>query len=574
MGGIQMKRKTITKTMALLLAGVMAASLAGCGGGDSNSGSSSNDTAASGSSSDGASTDGGAATDNADGGDAAAAEDLFGDEVSINVMVWDRGNAAPGTTTEDNALTKYIQEQMKTNYNINVTYTSVPRSGSDDKLQTMMAGLSAPDIVFTYSQQLYYSYASSGALREITDVYDQYGSDIKEYAGDAQGMGLLGDERYAVMKQRGEEHCRHLAYIRKDWLDQLGMELPTTKDELYECLKAFQEHSDELEVDPDVKGQPVIPWAMSGRSDTEKMYLNFIGSYVNLADEKDAYIYNEQYITAHPDAKEGLKVLNQWYNEGLITQEFPTDGDEANFNSAVATGRAGFLLDDLTHSHASFTQLNMKLGHETYYPLQCFELEDGTYRNPFEQRYAMFVMMPATVDDEKAAACMKYLNWLANSDNAKIVRFTPDYVENEFGVATEPLEEEKNEKGYPGTCDDLCIMNLLFGWEEDIDKLISTSLENDEKAGTPWASREWYQAFYDAQWEGQFRYPVYGYISQAEQDYGADVTTSMETMVHRCITASTADFESTYESAYNELLTTKHLQDILDARAEYYDSLQ
>ena len=41
-------------------------------------------------------------------------------------MAWDRGNAAPGTTTENNALTQWIQEQVKELYNINVEYVSVP----------------------------------------------------------------------------------------------------------------------------------------------------------------------------------------------------------------------------------------------------------------------------------------------------------------------------------------------------------------------------------------------------------------------------------------------------------------
>ena len=56
------------------------------------------------------------------------------------MMAWDRGNAAPGTTTENNALTQWIQEQVKELYNINVEYVSVPRSESDDKLNIMMSG--------------------------------------------------------------------------------------------------------------------------------------------------------------------------------------------------------------------------------------------------------------------------------------------------------------------------------------------------------------------------------------------------------------------------------------------------
>lgn len=64
-------------------------------------------------------------------------------------------------------------------------FTSVPRAESDDKLNIMMAGGSAPDIVFTYDQNLFYNYASSGALHDLTDVYAKYGSNIEEYCSEA-----------------------------------------------------------------------------------------------------------------------------------------------------------------------------------------------------------------------------------------------------------------------------------------------------------------------------------------------------------------------------------------------------
>lgn len=154
-----------------------------------------------------------------------------------------QGKCGPGTTTENNTLTKWIQEQVKELYNINVEYVSVPRSESDDKLNIMMSGGTAPDIVFTYDQTLFYSYASSGALHELTDAYKQYGSNIQNFCGEAQDISMVGDAKYAVMKQRGTEEPRHMAYIRQDWLDELGMEMPATKEELGEYLTAAKENN-------------------------------------------------------------------------------------------------------------------------------------------------------------------------------------------------------------------------------------------------------------------------------------------------------------------------------------------
>lgn len=551
-----LKRNLIKKSFAVLLAVAMTMGMTACGG-------SGNPSSPSGSSSDSGSENESpkdeeneaAQSGEADGG-TASADDLFGDEVTIRVMVWDRGNAAPGTTTENNTLTQYIKDQVKEKFNINVEYVSVPRSGSDDTLNIMMTGGQAPDIVFTYDQALYYNYASSGALTDLTDAYAKYGADIANFCAEAQPIGEVDGKRFAVMKQRGTANARHTSYIRQDWLDELNMELPTTKEELGEYLYAVKEAG------------LGIPWAMSGRGDTEKMYLNFVGSYVPLEDERKAYIYNEAYMAVAPEAKEGLKVLNQWYNDGLITQEFPTDTAEDAFLADVSNGKVGFVLDDTTHIWDPTQVLNNAVGHETFVPIMCFDLPDGSYRTPYEFRHAMYVMVPSASSD-KAEACMKYLNWMADPAVAVNIRYTPDHETDERGVALDLTEEVRNEKGYPGTPDDLSIMNLNFEWVNDYD--LMSEVMYDTRT-SDWVTAEWFKNYYKVCNTGKYIFPSYGYISEDEQTYGADVKSRMINFVYTCICCPADQFETTYESGYNELVNAG-LQKILDARAAYYDSL-
>lgn len=551
-----LKRNLIKKSFAVLLAVAMTMGMTACGG-SGNPSSPSGSSSDSGSENESPKDEGNEAAQSgeADGG-TASADDLFGDEVTIRVMVWDRGNAAPGTTTENNTLTQYIKDQVKEKFNINVEYVSVPRSGSDDTLNIMMTGGQAPDIVFTYDQALYYNYASSGALTDLTDAYAKYGADIANFCAEAQPIGEVDGKRFAVMKQRGTANARHTSYIRQDWLDELNMELPTTKEELGEYLYAVKEAG------------LGIPWAMSGRGDTEKMYLNFVGSYVPLEDERKAYIYNEAYMAVAPEAKEGLKVLNQWYNDGLITQEFPTDTAEDAFLADVSNGKVGFVLDDTTHIWDPTQVLNNAVGHETFVPIMCFDLPDGSYRTPYEFRHAMYVMVPSASSD-KAEACMKYLNWMADPAVAVNIRYTPDHETDERGVALDLTEEVRNEKGYPGTPDDLSIMNLNFEWVNDYD--LMSEVMYDTRT-SDWVTAEWFKNYYKVCNTGKYIFPSYGYISEDEQTYGADVKSRMINFVYTCICCPTDQFESTYESGYKEL-ENAGLKKILDARAAYYDSL-
>ena len=86
------KKGLIKKTVVLTLAACMAATVVGC------SNASEKEQPAQG-------------TDKAAATEGQAVPEKSDKEVTINVMVWDRGNAAPNTTTEDNALTSGWQDK-------------------------------------------------------------------------------------------------------------------------------------------------------------------------------------------------------------------------------------------------------------------------------------------------------------------------------------------------------------------------------------------------------------------------------------------------------------------------------
>lgn len=484
-----------------------------------------------------------------------------GEEVTIRVMVWDRGNAAPGTTTENNTLTDWIKKQMKDQYNINVEYVSVPRSSSDDKLNIMMSGGTAPDIVFTYDQSIFYNYASNGGLADLTEAYNEYGGTIRENLGNIQEMGVLDGVQYGIMKERGVESPRHTAYIRKDWLQELGMDIPTTKKELGEYLTAVKEKNPGAVSD-------VIPWGMSGRNDTEKGYLNFVGSYVDLESERDAYIYNESYMAVAPGAVDGIRQLNEWYNQGLLSKDFATDTTEDIYKAQVSAGNVGFVLDDTSAPWELTSVLNSNLGHETFIPIQCFELEDGSYRTPFEPRFGMFIMVPKSSED-KVDACMKYLNWQADPQIAENIEYSPDHQQDENGVPKALTESELQEKGYPGTCADLCIVTQAFDWTKEKDAVVSNWYKSQS---SEWADEEWFENYYDVREKGKYVFPTYSYVSSAESDYGSNVKSMMIEYVYKLISCPTEEFEALQQTEYNNLVAAG-LDKILDARAEYYDSL-
>ena len=213
---------------------------------------------------------------------------------------------------------------------VNIDWTVVCGSGDEIKAQylSMMASGNYPDIIQwqhnnDYTGGVSQMYAD-GIIIELNDVIDKYMPNYKK----------LLEENPHVAKTLMDDQGRYLYFtvinplnsdlekvavtwwgllMRQDWLDNVGMEAPTTIDEWYEVLTAFKEG------DPNGNGElDEIPF------DAGSAGLNLFmpafgfqnGVYVDPETGKVAYgQYGEKY-------KAYLETMSKWYAEGLIQNVF------------------------------------------------------------------------------------------------------------------------------------------------------------------------------------------------------------------------------------------------------------
>lgn len=165
-----------------------------------------------------------------------------GKQVTLKVEIFDRGNTPEPYTITDSYLTRYIQDNFGTPNNIKMEFVPVPRSEEIKKLNVLMAsGGDVPDIVFTYDTPTFNRYAEQGGLTELTDLINEHGPNLKAFLDeDAMSYGQYMGKQFAVPGKRAFLG-KYSSFIRTDWLDKLGMDVPQTTEELYEVLKAFKE---------------------------------------------------------------------------------------------------------------------------------------------------------------------------------------------------------------------------------------------------------------------------------------------------------------------------------------------
>ncbi|MFV0342446.1 MAG: extracellular solute-binding protein [Anaerocolumna sp.] len=114
-----------------------------------------------------------------------------------------------------------------------------------DQVALAFTSGSVPDAIILGSAQ-YAAYATQGALWDMTSAWEN--SDTKasgRIAEDYVNALKINDALYGFSPASGNG-C--VTYVRKDWLDNLGLGIPTTYDEYVEVLRAFTED------DPDGNG--------------------------------------------------------------------------------------------------------------------------------------------------------------------------------------------------------------------------------------------------------------------------------------------------------------------------------
>lgn len=399
-----MKKK---KVLSSLLALAMTASLfAGCGNAaeTSTGGSSSADTG-------GSET---VAVSEAEGTEQAASsgyQTTYGskqfDDVTIRVELFDRGNAPEGSTITDNRWTKYVQEEMK-KVGINVEFVAVPRADEVDKLTSMMAGGIAPDIVLTYTYSLAKDYYDQGGVWDLSEFVDGEGqaANLKEYLGEKViDMGRTNeDELYGIVARRSTT-SRSNFFVRKDWMDALGLSVPTTVDEVYNLIEQM------------VKNNPDGKKDVIGTTVWDNGY--FLGAFSKFASDPVQSLISSNLTRDYFDEgmKEFYRFRNKLYNNGLLHPEYyalPTDdyisyivnGSMATFEDHVGSNidsRNGYALQTLKENYPGADLVAIP-------PLE--NIWDGKQYSTTYSSGGLIAFCPKTADEQTVEACVTYLDWM------------------------------------------------------------------------------------------------------------------------------------------------------------------
>ncbi len=206
--------------------------------------------------------------------------------------------------------------------------------------------------------------------------------------------------------------------IRKDYLDQVGMDMPETVDEWEKVLIAFR---DELGLSDPMLLRPNLESIASAWNVAD--YMAEPSNPMNYA----TWLYNEngtvKSVFLEDGYKEYLLKINQWYNDGLVNRDFASRGSERDnaYKSVYYSGQAGiFYCNNLSDMKLdNFEGENVELAPMPYPVLSKGDVNQfGAKRDRIRN-----ASISVTTGCEDLQLALRWLNYWFTDEGVKLANY-------------------------------------------------------------------------------------------------------------------------------------------------------
>ena len=494
----------------------------------------------------------------------------------ITVEIYNRNNDG-GTDPTNNVWTEYLKKGMLEKYNVDVEYVSVGRWTEKEDIAQLLADKSAPDISYTYEGNTIISYANMKDENGNPGVVDlaPYLEEYKDYTQNI--VALLGgeDNLYydkdpvtgSVWMIEGvrADTSRITTFIRKDWLDTLGLALPTTEEEFYNALVAFRDNADKLLGE---NADKMIPYSVS----TDIGWRNDLMSVSKVAENIDdntlfVYGYDDRHLL-YPGYKEGIRVLNKWYNEGLVWKDFGLYTDSTVEDDNMKAGYVGAFMHNWDYPFRNGEDcINLNLQRNVgenamFVPIDCFQNDAGITRKYLGAAVGSDrkIFLPST--NKEPVASLLYIDFISSPETIKFLQtgeegvnftMTEDGAYQILPATGEWVKNSGNNIDYTMTCNGLYLgeatgATTALSYPGIPAEIVIQANEFGKNNG---------------------RYPAHYNVGtiEAETDVGSSLTAKRDELLTKAVTASIEEFDAVYDSNMEDYMNMGG-QDIIDERIE------
>ncbi len=309
---------------------------------------------------------------------------------------------------------------------IEIEVNFIPWDAWDQKLNIMLSTGEEFDMFHVMNDRVSLAnYASRGALADLTEYMDEYGSAIEAANPElAMKSGQVGGRQYGIPAFWVESAITREATIRTDLLEKYNLPMPTNFEEL---TKAYETVMNNWEG----ASKPYFP--MIGAQQTGEYFFNSDHNYIQY--DKIFYVDQNGTVKNYYETdtfKESCENARSWYEKGLINPDVLTVTNEQQDNQLtngdwfVIQGTVG----DITGMKSNWPDIT----------IDDFAWLDFDTATPEIRPYGTRNMQAVPMSSKHPEAAVKFINWLYGSqENFDLFAYGTE------GVDYKKLEERNYE---------------------------------------------------------------------------------------------------------------------------------
>lgn len=335
---------------------------------------------------------------------------LTGMRILCSWMAFDEGESV-----NDNWWTRTWKDQL----NVEVEFTHIADNWGeplDSKIAVAIATDDLPDFLYTYSSNAS-KIAKAGMITDLSATYEKFASpyikkNMSTFDGAPYKASFYNGKMFGIPSNGVYNKGTSFAWIRKDWLDKLGLPVPKTFEEIEATARAFRDNAAKL----GVKG--LVPIEMhkyftgNGGCDTGRNVIEIFGGLEGGWVEKDGKLVQ---ANTQPWIIPGLTKLAEWYKEGLLAKDFYLKDPGVEGKEDMTSGKIGITFGEQNTPNSDNVRNLLINNHEAQWVFVPLIDANGNLVKQYRRsRITDFVIATHKMDTpEKQEAFMKMVNLTA-----------------------------------------------------------------------------------------------------------------------------------------------------------------
>ena len=249
-------------------------------------------------------------------------------------------NLPAGDTYEDNGYTRYLKKML--NIQNKDVFELEDGNQYEEAVEIAIKDNNLPDIMVVKGQETVQKLAEAGMIEDLTEVYEECTTwRIKDmyasYTDALLNSGKYGGKLYGL-PDTVIDHGPTLLWMRKDWMDKLGMEEPADMDEAMNYILEFV--NQDAAGNGETIGLACTPELVAGSSETysaDGIFSMFHASPRKWVQDAEGEIV---YGSVTQECKAALEYLNTLYTKGVLDKKFLLRTSE-NIEELIKNGKCG-----------------------------------------------------------------------------------------------------------------------------------------------------------------------------------------------------------------------------------------